>query len=861
MLRVLIASALVSLAVMGPALPCAGATFTVNSAGESHDPVPGDGICGDPSLPDSLRCTLRAAVEESNALSGSDTILFAQNLSTIYLTLGSLIVSDNRTTIKGRGFETVIDGLMNPFFSSSIIVKSDSNVIRGVTVQRARCHGIVVTGSHNCIGDSSGADTTAFISNGIDRTSSAALYFTGQGSTWNQVMACRFGFNARGDLAANQNGIIIDSLASHNTVGGASVVTRNYVCGCQGYGVIIAHGAAQNQIRSCYIGPNPSGSTGFPNIAGGVLVATGAHNNRLGGSALEDFNLISLNTGPGVTVIGAASDSNTIAGNWIGLDLTGEVPIGNGSGIVISDGASSNIIGGFTGADRNIVTGNVGDGVRIVGAGTYGTILLGNLIGTDTTSFIDLGNGSTLGNGVFIGEGAGRTIIGGTQDGAANVISGNPQAGVCLAATSQNVIIGNFIGTSIFSQSSVPNGTGILVNKGSTDNVIGGSSPGEGNTISGNRADFFPNGAGVSILDAGTSYNKVIGNMIGTDMAGSRSLRNGSCGVIIGSGAQHNQIGGANPGERNIISGNGFGSIAISLGRGVHIFGTGTSFNQVAGNYIGVSANGVDSILNLGNGVGIYDGAQHNMIGGPTPAEGNLISRNCLHGIFQSGSGTAYNSFLNDMIFNNDSLGIVNRVSVGVLPPPPQLTLATTSHVDGMTAPPLGRVQVYLAAPDPSGSGEGRRIVGDGYADSAGIFSIAVSGLSPTDFVTAVATDTNGSSSEFAVNLLVDAPTSTDEHPEELPAKFALDQNFPNPFNPTTTIRYSVARAGRVRLTIFNIRGERVVTLADQAVTLGSHSLLWNGENSNGRSVASGVYLYRLEAGGLVASRKMLLLK
>ncbi len=602
MLRFVIVFFFLSLAAAALPKEAAAVTFTVNSPGESHDPSPGDGLCGDPALPDSLRCTLRAAIEEANALNGPDTILFAPNLSTIYLSLGPLTLSGNGTVIEGQGFRTVIDGLNNPFFTSSIVVTADSNVIRGVTIQRARFHGVVITGSHNCIGDSIGSDTTAFLSNGLDRSNSAAVYIAGNSASSNQIVGCRFGFNLRGDLAPNQNGIVIDSQASRNVVGGEIVTSRNFVCGCRGYGISVTNEAFGNQVRNGYVGPNPSGATGYPNVAGGVLLANGAHHNRIGGSTLGDVNLISLNTGPGVIVDGAATDSNTIAGNWIGLDLSGENPIGNGAGIVLSGGTSGNTIGGVTPEDINVVTGNYGDGVRIIGAGTYGNLLLGNLIGSDTSSFVDIGNGLTQGNGLFIGDGAGRTTIGGSQTGAANVISGNPQAGICLSGSSRNVIIGNFIGVSIFSQSSVPNGTGILLNKGSTDNRIGGAAPGEGNTISGNRADVFPNGAGVCILDPGTSYNKVIGNMIGTDMAGSRSLRNGSCGVILGSGAQHNQIGGPNPGERNIISGNGFGSISISLGRGVHIFGSGTSYNQVAGNYIGVSANGVDSILNLGTG-------------------------------------------------------------------------------------------------------------------------------------------------------------------------------------------------------------------------------------------------------------------
>jgi hypothetical protein len=89
----------------------------------------------------------------------------------------------------------------------------------------------------------------------------------------------------------------------------------------------------------------------------------------------------------------------------------------------------------------------------------------------------------------------------------------------------------------------------------------------------------------------------------------------------------------------------------------------------------------------------------------------------------------------------------------------------------------------------------------------------------------------------------------------------ALDQNQPNPFNPVTTIRYTIERAGPVRLVIYNSAGQRVRTLVDTIRRAGVYVERWNGRDDRGRAVASGVYFYRLEAPPFVQTRKMVLLK
>lgn len=101
------------------------------------------------------------------------------------------------------------------------------------------------------------------------------------------------------------------------------------------------------------------------------------------------------------------------------------------------------------------------------------------------------------------------------------------------------------------------------------------------------------------------------------------------------------------------------------------------------------------------------------------------------------------------------------------------------------------------------------------------------------------------------------------ESPEqaELPDDFFLLQNYPNPFNPTTNITYKIARVADVQLSIYNLLGQKVRTLINDRRNTGSYTVQWDGKDELGRAVATGVYLYKLEASGVVHTQKMLLMQ
>jgi len=92
-------------------------------------------------------------------------------------------------------------------------------------------------------------------------------------------------------------------------------------------------------------------------------------------------------------------------------------------------------------------------------------------------------------------------------------------------------------------------------------------------------------------------------------------------------------------------------------------------------------------------------------------------------------------------------------------------------------------------------------------------------------------------------------------------SQFALEQNFPNPFNPSTEIRYDLAKAGHVRLTVFNAQGQVLATLVDRGQTAGNHKATWNARTAGGTALPSGIYVYKLEMNGISKTAKMTLMK
>ncbi len=170
-------------------------------------------------------------------------------------------------------------------------------------------------------------------------------------------------------------------------------------------------------------------------------------------------------------------------------------------------------------------------------------------------------------------------------------------------------------------------------------------------------------------------------------------------------------------------------------------------------------------------------------------------------------------------------------------------------------AAPGQRVELFADESD-----EGMVFLGADTADASGNFrALLPDPLPALPYFTATATDSAGNTSEFSTPFNM---TAVEESPEsQIPKTFALSQNYPNPFNPETLIRYSLPKKAYVTIRVMNLLGEEVKTLVVEDQNAGVYSIHWNGTVRLGLRVASGIYLYRIEAGEFVAVKKMVLVR
>ena len=262
-------------------------------------------------------------------------------------------------------------------------------------------------------------------------------------------------------------------------------------------------------------------------------------------------------------------------------------------------------------------------------------------------------NGNSLMTNLFsaINSSAAMVTIGGPQAGQGNLVAGGTnssaislnrqvaQSGAVIDAGGNSIVQGNTVGLNA-AQSARLNAPGNGMSVQSAGNQICQ------NVIAGNgiAPAFVP---GISLNPNGNN-NVVKGNVIGTNPNGDAGLGNAGPGVFI-SGASGNTIGGSQPGDRNVIAGNGQHGVNLSSQDGQIV-----SNNRVMGNYLGVKADGATSLPNGAYGVHLFANVNSNItgntIGGSSAGEGNLISGNGLSGVSLQGTGTTNNTILGNLI-------------------------------------------------------------------------------------------------------------------------------------------------------------------------------------------------------------------
>ena len=112
-----------------------------------------------------------------------------------------------------------------------------------------------------------------------------------------------------------------------------------------------------------------------------------------------------------------------------------------------------------------------------------------------------------------------------------------------------------------------------------------------------------------------------------------------------------------------------------------------------------------------------------------------------------------------------------------------------------------------------------------------------------------------------SISYTSDATLAVNDKSDILPKEFALHDNFPNPFNPSTTIRFDLPKATDVSILVFNVLGQKIKTIEKSQMNPGYHSIVWNATNDHGVQVSAGMYFYQLRTNEFVKTKKMILLK
>jgi uncharacterized repeat protein (TIGR01451 family)/CSLREA domain-containing protein len=525
-----------------------------------------------------------------------------------------------------------------------------------------------------------------------------------------------------GSPGSGASGLVIDA-------GGSGTTIRGLVINRFSVNQILVRGASGNTISGNFIGTDPTGAGSVSSTGDGVSIA--GPSNKVGGTNPAARNVISGNTNRGIII---TANGNSVQGNFIGTNRNGTAAVPNlANGIQITGGAD-NIIGGTTPGAGNLISGNGGfnggPGVLLYGntgssptfcsgapSPVTGTLVQGNLIGTDVTGTQAIGNAT----GVYIVCTASGNLVGGTAAAARNVISGNKinpttnlfGQGVLIAwGASENLVQGNYIGTDISGTAAVPNQSfGVSIGFGQPDsgaphNFIGGATPEAGNLISGNTRSGI-------ILQQRSNGNIVQQNLVGTSVSGVSALPNGGNGVSINSFSSGNLIGGTSDGNP----------------------GSPSAGNTIANNF---------------NGVSVFSAASD-----PGPSTGNAIVRNSIFsngalGIDLGGDGVTPNDACDtDTGANNlQNFPVLTSVSIS----------GGTATIQGtLNSAPNTTFTIEFfanAVADPSGFGEGQTYIGSTTVttDATCNASFTFTGSVPSgqQVITATATDPGGNTSEFS---------------------------------------------------------------------------------------------------------------
>jgi titin len=473
---------------------------------------------------------------------------------------------NGRPVFDSNGLSLTADGckvkgvLLAGFGEAGIGVYSNNNLIAGNWLaNNGRDDSVVAAGIDiaNAVSGNVIGGTTVRARNVIWGNYAAGV-FIHERSTGNLVEGNYIGTDPTGTAASGRQfeGLVILDGADNNTVGGTAAGAGNVISGNAVDGLEIT-GATGCLVQGNKVGTDFSGTTAVPNGTGGdgAGVFVQASSNTIGGTAAGAGNLISGNSGAGIFL--NLATTTLVQGNRIGTNAAGTAALANSADGVFLLGSSSNTVGGTAAGAGNLISGNVGLGIRfqddtLDGVAATANLVQGNFIGTNAAGTAAVGNGQS-GVGIF----GSQNTVGGTAAGAGNLISGNGSYGIDIeAGTTANLVQGNKIGTNAAGATALGNSYAGVSISGS-NNTVGGTAAGAGNLISGNGFD--------GILITGVA-NLVQGNKIGTNAAGTGAVANGLSGVHIF--ASNNTVGGTAAGAANTIAFNKAVGVFVDSGTG-----------------------------------------------------------------------------------------------------------------------------------------------------------------------------------------------------------------------------------------------------------------------------------------------------
>jgi parallel beta-helix repeat protein len=675
------------------------------------------GVCTVTNSADSGPGTLRECL--SNAVTGdiitfNPTIFPPTSPVTISLTSQLPPLAQDNLTVNASDAGVILDGRGTPLDTEGLNINSNGNVVRGLHVINFPGIGVRITGSGNTIGgDRTIGSGPAGQGNIISGNGAFGLGVCDSSAMSNTIIGNFIGTDAAGLTALGNawDGVGIWGEAKYNRVGGTMPGERNVISGNGKAGVFIGGvGTMHNTVIGNFIGTDATGRVTLGNAGAGVMVCCEAKYTRIGGTLTSERNIISGNGREEVRLMGAGTANNIVVGDYIGTDVDGTASLGNAFyGVAIDLGAFANRIEG------NVISGGGGPGrchVLIQDWGSSYNEVIGNFIGADASGTVALGNG-----GVGVGLGVSFNRLGGTTPEERNIISGDLGWGVLVGNTggwTDMFVIGNYVGTNVIGTRAIGNIiNGVGLSEGTHHSFVGGTTEGEGNLISGNGSGLLLNGPAVE-------HNFIAGNYIGTDASGIVAIPNQNYSVAI-LNTEHNTL------QSNLISGNAGGGVLVE----------GDS-NFLRANRIGTTADGAGPLPN--GAVGVRIESALNTVGGRYPEDGNVIS-------FNNGNGIqvwtySSNTIRRNSIFGNSNSGIHLGNGGNNSLAAPVITEVLTRSISGKACPGC-IVEVFSDEED-----EGRIYEGYAIADGSGNWTWTGSLSGP--YVTATATDGAGNTSAFS---------------------------------------------------------------------------------------------------------------